>query len=258
MPNLILFILNIIVIFCSYKILIKSNIFYIKLDDDALESFDYDVNTKLLKKKQNISILIFFFLVLFFGILSYKIFILLTNFKISLIQNIVFVATPFKEGMIVPSLFSGLIFSTIFYFIFLKIKLKDTNNKYYSYYVKNYLLNYDNPLARFIYLLCIIVISILFMGFVNWFTVFKSDEILINNIFGLSHKVYTYKQIANFKEVNTSSEKQYPNIHYEIVFSDGNKWSTENDAYNTFNGNKNAIKFIEKLSGMKIKKYIKK
>lgn len=251
LPNYLFIIFNVSFIFYSYKVLFNKDTLHIEIDENVINNFENLIDVTLYKKLKNISTIIFFVLVILLTIFSYYSLISLANLRISLIKNVIFTAKPFVDGFYISAFFLAMLFSLIIYFYLLKSILKNKSNKYYAIAAYSYITNFGS-LPRIVYMLLIILISISSIGFINWFTIFKKEEILINNSFGIGYKEYRYNEVKKINQIIITEENNNSYEYFEILFEDGYRWSSENDGYKKFNSEKNIINFIKKSSKVEL------
>jgi hypothetical protein len=219
-----------------------------------ISNFHTDKSIDELKKKYMkydlIQIGLLFIFTISLTFVYYYIFVWVSDLRISLLNETIVVVTPFLAAWFLSAMFTAMLTSTLLIMWLYQWYLKNDYDEYTSYgYIK---LGFSPKVGSIVAKSFAVITAILVMLCLDWFTAFRQDDILINNLFGLGSKVYRYSDISDIRDIR---KLKAPNgnivrdEHYIIVFSDNSKWNSRQNGFGRFEENKKVIDWIELKTG---------
>jgi len=252
MENIPTLVITLTVIFILFEV-------FKKLNPTDISTFQTDKTVKQLRKKylkyDLFSLGFFWLLTIILTFIYYFLFVWLSDFRLSLLKEIVIVVKPFIAAWFLCAFFTAMLTASIITIYISKWKLKTDWDEYSAYgYMKS---GYNPKVGSIVMRTFAIINAILIIGFLDWFTAFRQDDIKVNSLFGLGNKTYQYTDIADIRDID---KLKAPNgnivedDHYIIVFKDGSKWNSRNNGFGDYTRDTRIIKLIEQKTGRQLNK----
>lgn len=148
---------------------------------------------------------------------------------------------------LLTSFASGLFAAAIATFMLVKRQLKEDYPEYLAYFSRRYIFD-AVAILKYTMVVYEVAIAALISVFFGHYSAFGKQEIKIGRPFNLDTKTYKYSDVVSVKEV----ERLYAfdgyivdDPHYIIEFSDGVKWNSRDDGFETYQLNRNVINLIK-------------
>ncbi len=182
--------------------------------------------------------------------LYFKIFAMIYNFRLSLYADAEIIV-GFQYAFVLIAMFAAMVTGSILLTYFAKRRLKHDWGEYSAYNNLKYGFDYNRIGQVTIKVIAGITI-VLFVAIFDWFTVFRNDDIVINNLFGLGSKSYNYTDISEIRNVlktKAPNGNVVEDEHYVIIFMDGEKWNSRYSGFANFQTNSKIIELIQERTG---------
>ena len=179
--------------------------------------------------------------------LLYKLLPWLLDYKLSFISDSIFVIKSGKDMCLATSLFSGLFVATIATFMLAKRQLQENYPEYLAYFSRRY--RFDAVMiTKYTMGIYAVGVTALIIVFFGHYTIFGQKDIKIGKPFYVGTKTYKYSNVVSIKEVerlHAPNGNIVNDPHYIIRFSDGGKWSSRDDGFETHELNTDVINLIK-------------
>lgn len=228
-----------------------------KLKPADISGFQTDKTIDELKKKylkydlMQIGLLFCFTIILTF--VYYKVLVAISDFNISTIKESIIVVRPFPAAWFLSAMFTAMLTATVIIGRLTKWVLKADWIEYSTYgHLKA---GFSPRMGSIVAKIFAIITGLLIVGFLDWFTVFRQNDIIVNNLFGLGNKTYLYSDIIDIRDID---KLKAPNgnivddKHYVIVFNDGLKWNSRNSGFGDYENDTRIMDLIESKTGRQL------
>ena len=198
---------------------------------------------------------LFFLFTIILTFVYYYVLIWLSDYRVSMIKETVIIVKPFIAAWFLSAMFTSMLTTTLIIIYLGKWKLKTDWEEYSAYgYMKS---GYSPKIGSIVMRIFAIITAILVIGFLDWFTAFRQDDIVINSLFGLGNKTYLYTDIADIRDimkVKAPNGNIVDDEHYIIIFNDGSKWNSRQNGFANFREDSKIIDLIELKTGRQLTK----
>jgi hypothetical protein len=199
------------------------------------------------KKLDFIQIGLFF---LFAPILTFIYYLVFTSIKTFLFSLYVDtqIVVRFDIAFIIIGFFAALVTGAILLTFFSRRRLKQDWEEYTAYNNLKYGFNYDKVVQISMKVLTGLTIVFLVLFF-DWFTIFRTEDVIVNNLFGVGSRTYNYSDISEIRDVlklKAPNGNIVEDEHYIIVFSDGEKWNSRYSGFADFHDDTRIIELVQK------------
>ena len=232
-----------------------------KLKPPDISTFQTDKTHEQLRKKylkyDLFSLGLFWLFIIILTFIYYFLFVWLSDFRISILKEIVIVVKPFIAAWLLSAFFTAMLTASLITIYLGKWKLKTDWDEYCAYgFMKS---GYSPKVGSIVMRTFAVITAILIIGFLDWFTAFRQDDIIVNGLFGLGNKTYQYADITDIRHVD---KLKAPNgnivedEHYIIVFNEGSKWNSRNNGFGDYKRDTSIINLIviEQKTGRQLTK----
>jgi len=179
--------------------------------------------------------------------LLYKLLPWLLDYKLSFISGSIFVVKSGNDMCLATSLFSGLFVATIATLMLTKRQLQENYPEYLAYCSRRF--RFDAVMiTKYIMGIYAVAITALIIAFFGHYTIFGKKDIKIGKPFYVDTKTYKYSNVVSIKEVERLHAPNGDIVndpHYIIEFFDGDKWSSRDDGFETYELNTDVINLIK-------------
>jgi hypothetical protein len=185
----------------------------------------------------------------------YKVLVAISDFNISTVKESVIVVKPFIAAWFLSAMFTAMLTATVIIVGLTKWKLKADWIEYTAYgYLKA---GFSPRVGTIVIKVFAIITGLLLIGFLDWFTAFRQNDIIVNSLFGLGNKTYLYSDIIDIRDID---KLKAPNgnivedKHYIIVFNDGSKWNSRNSGFGDYKSDTRIMDVVENKTGRQLTK----
>lgn len=205
---------------------------------------------QLKRKYDNFELLIVgfsFLLIVVLTFIYFNVFVWLTDFRVSLLDNVVIIAKPYVGAWLIGSMFTAVLTALILVTYIGKRKLKGDWSEYAAYNNLKYGYYYE-IIVRAVIKVYAVITAVLVIGFFDWFTAFRQEDIVVSNLFGLGNRIYKYSDIADIRDVQKTkalSGNIVDKKHYVIVFNDGTKWNSRDSGFDNFDKDTKIMEIVK-------------
>lgn len=166
------------------------------------------------------------------------------------------ILVPNIESFVVAAGFAAMITSIILLVYLVKVKLKDDWAEYIAYKDMRYGFNTQKLGRLTLQIASILSIILLALNF-DYYSIFRTNDIIINEFTSLGNKTYVYSDIKEIRDV-LKSKAPNGNIveeeHYVIAFKDGLKWNSRDNGFSSFEMDRKIAELLQRKTGKEIVK----
>ena len=243
MENYIVSFTTVLILFGLYKLFEKL------LPIDKAE-YKTDKTVEELRKKylkfdlKQLGMLALFTVVLVF--ILFMLFSVLVDLRLSLLSDITIIVKPYREMILIISLFSGMLLATLGVFAISKRLLKNDWDEYLAYSNLKYKFNYVK-VSKYTIRIFALITGVLIIAFLDWYSAFGQKEIKLNGLLSIGAKTYKYSDII---EINDVERLKAPNgnivddPHFIVEFKDGEKWNSRDNGFANYDQDSDIIDLI--------------
>ena len=101
-----------------------------------------------------------------------------------------------------------------------------------------------------------VITSILIILTFDYFTVFRTDDIILNGFFSLGNKTYLYSDILDIRDIQKSKAPNGNIVeerHFVFVFKDGKTWNSRESGYSLYDKDIKIIELVKAKSRLDTK-----
>lgn len=227
-----------------------------KLSPVSSSTYITDQTIKELSKKylkyDLLQIGLLLFLTLLLTVVFYNLFLWLSDFRVSLFENTIFAVKSYRAGLIIASLFTAMLTASMLLVYSGKLILKNNWAEYLAYNNFKYGFNYERITTLVIKCFAVITSILIILTF-DYFTVFRTDNIILNGFFSLGNKTYLYSDIKDISDVQKCKAPNgniLQDRHFLIEFKDGETWNSKESGYAVYDKDIKIIELIKAKSGL--------
>lgn len=185
-------------------------------------------------------------LTILFTYLLYQLLSLISDFRLSTIEDAKILIKPDTSILLLPAMFNGMLAAALTATSIGKHQLKEKWSEFMAYYNLKYKFNYERAMVYVLRLISILVIPLTILS-LDFYTSFGEKHVKFNRLLGFGTKTYLYTEVSALTrvlKVKAPNGNILAEPHTVIRFKDGAEWSTRSDGSDDQNKNREIINLV--------------